>query len=843
MREIFGPYELIERVAVGGMAEIFRAKRLGVRGFEKIYAVKRLHPRYSQDEDFIEMLVDEARITVQLTHPNIGQTIDLGEIEGHYFILMDFIDGRDLYRVLKRLRETNRQMSIEATAFIAMEACQGLQYAHDKKDAQSRPLKIVHRDVSPQNVIVSFEGEVKLIDFGIAKAAVRAYETEAGIIKGKFYYMSPEQARGEVLDHRTDIFSLGIVLYEMVTGELLYKDDDEVTLLSQVRRADIKAPSLLRPDIPSRFEQIIMRALARDRSDRYAHAGQMRRELERFLRSYDAGFDRLKLSKVMHSLWAEEIEPRRAETDGSIRAVDFAAEGGNLDPLASFEDGGDPTALEDSLDGQEESLLELGSDVLEIMPDSVVSEPSGQRSELATPGEAAQSTLSSADDSEDFFDNEPTMAFDREQAASLDHGPSLVYRDEPSAKVVPPPPAKPAVVPAKPMPLPQAEVVDFNSDATSMLSEEEMAESPAAWEADSGRGARIPSPVPKQSDRSPPGLTVQQREWLVFGGVLLGIVVLTAVLTGIIIGDEPTVKSNTGDVITQKTANQPKALGRIGGLQTTPGLQNAVLPKRPPRAILELRTRPSRAYIEIDGKKLAQERTPTSIPVDPGRPIRIRLSLPKFETYETEYTLSPQETRPVVVELKPLSATIRVESQPTGAVVFINGSEVGRSTITVPSLPVDGVYLVRVTKDGYRPHEETVSWTGASRGSSKAYRKDVFAPLLPVATIPIKIEPRVRETAPRVVKKRRRRPKKRRQRPQARSRGFGKLNVHTSPWASVLIDGRLAARESPLFGHSLSTGSHRVKACFKNDRSNCETKRVTIERGKTTLLKFRGRSR
>ena len=149
---------------------------------------------------------------------------------------MEFVDGPDLYRIMKKMRELNRRLPLDAAAHIAMEAAAGLDFAHRKRDRHGNPLNIVHRDVSPQNVLVSFEGEVKLVDFGIAKAAVRAHETEAGIIKGKFYYMSPEQARGEVLDHRTDVFSLGIVLYEMVTGELLYKDDDEITLLSQVRR-------------------------------------------------------------------------------------------------------------------------------------------------------------------------------------------------------------------------------------------------------------------------------------------------------------------------------------------------------------------------------------------------------------------------------------------------------------------------------------------------------------------------------------------------------------------------------------------------------------------------------
>ncbi|MCA9527127.1 MAG: serine/threonine protein kinase, partial [Myxococcales bacterium] len=284
MHEQFGRYILLERIAIGGMAEIFRAKAPGLGGFEKVLAIKRLHPRYSQDADFIEMLIDEARITVELAHSNIGQIFDLGKVEDHYFIAMEYIEGRDLYRVMKRLRERHQQFPFDAAAYVAMECCAGLDYAHRKRDGRGRPLHIIHRDVSPQNVLISMEGDVKLVDFGIAKAALRAYETESGIIKGKFYYMSPEQARGEHLDHRTDIFSLGIVLYEMLTGDLLYKDDDEVTLLSKVRRADIAPPSTMRPDLPPALERIAMRALARDREDRYPSAQHMQRELARFLR-------------------------------------------------------------------------------------------------------------------------------------------------------------------------------------------------------------------------------------------------------------------------------------------------------------------------------------------------------------------------------------------------------------------------------------------------------------------------------------------------------------------------------------------------------------------------------
>ncbi|MCB9542664.1 MAG: serine/threonine protein kinase, partial [Myxococcales bacterium] len=415
VHEQFGRYILLERIAIGGMAEIFQAKAPGLGGFEKILAIKRLHPRYSQDADFIEMLIDEARITVELSHSNIGQIFDLGKVDEHYYIAMEYIDGRDLYRVLKRLRDRGERMPIDAAAYVAMEACAGLDYAHRKKDGRGRPLHIVHRDVSPQNVLLSFEGEVKIVDFGIAKAALRAYETEAGIIKGKFYYMSPEQARGEPLDHRTDIFSIGVVLYEMLTGELLYKDDDELTLLSRVRRADIAPPSTARPEVPPSLERIVMRALARERGDRFPSAQHMQRELARFLRESEVAFNKARLGQLMGSLFFEEAHHPHAsnalrdrhEIGPDARSVIAAA--------ARFDDGEDETSLEAGLSGTGQILT--GGDLLVIGTGDVqlIDEPD-TRGDVG-PGRGGEHFDDSVEllDSlaeDDFFDDEPTRAYE-----------------------------------------------------------------------------------------------------------------------------------------------------------------------------------------------------------------------------------------------------------------------------------------------------------------------------------------------------------------------------------------------------------------------------------------------
>ncbi len=305
----FGPYRLVQQIAVGGMAEIHLAKTHGIAGFEKYVALKMIHPNFSQDSHFIQMLIDEAKITVQLQHVNIAQTFDLGRVGDTFYITMEYVDGVDLYKLLRRSSELDRVFPIALCAFIGKEVASGLDYAHRKRDHNGRPLRIVHRDVSPQNVLISYAGEVKLVDFGIAKATMRARQTAAGVIKGKYYYMSPEQAWGEPLDHRTDIFSAGILLYETLTGQMLYLDEDLHKLLDKVRRAEIPPPSTLRSDIPPQLDAIVMRALSKQPEGRYSSAADMAHELERFLHAYAPVFTANKVST-----WIAEVIGQPAPT-------------------------------------------------------------------------------------------------------------------------------------------------------------------------------------------------------------------------------------------------------------------------------------------------------------------------------------------------------------------------------------------------------------------------------------------------------------------------------------------------------------------------------------------------
>ena len=310
----FGPYRLVRQVAVGGMAEIHLAKTKGIAGFEKYVALKMIHPNFAEDEQFIQMLIDEAKIAVQLQHVNIAQTFDLGRVGDHYYITMEYVDGCDLYKILRRGSEKDFDVPIDVAAFVGKEIATGLDYAHRKKDMAGQPLSIVHRDVSPQNVLVSHAGEVKLVDFGIAKATSKARQTAAGVIKGKYYYMSPEQAWGDKLDHRSDIFSAGIVIYEMLVGQMLYLEEDLHRLLDMVRRAEIDPPSTLRRDVPPQLEQIVMKALAKAPADRYQSGQELANDLERFMHVHSPVFTAQRLARHLRAVMGDPVAISQAPT-------------------------------------------------------------------------------------------------------------------------------------------------------------------------------------------------------------------------------------------------------------------------------------------------------------------------------------------------------------------------------------------------------------------------------------------------------------------------------------------------------------------------------------------------
>ncbi|MEM7437667.1 MAG: serine/threonine-protein kinase [Myxococcota bacterium] len=289
----FGPYALTRRLAVGGMAEVYSATLHGAAPFEKPVALKRIHTHLSSDDDFVSMLIAEAKLCSRLQHKNIVQTLDLGCIDGAYFIVMERIEGLDFGLLLHALRERDELLPWPLGSYVVSEICRGLSYAHSHADAQGTQLGIVHRDISPQNILVSDRGEVKVADFGIAKSVARLSDPEAGVIKGKYFYMSPEQGWGDPLDRHTDVFSAGVLLWEALTGRGLRRARTVTGLLDEVREGLVPPPSRTRPGIPPELDTIIARATAHEPTDRYRDAAEMADALEAFAATVPDPADRL----------------------------------------------------------------------------------------------------------------------------------------------------------------------------------------------------------------------------------------------------------------------------------------------------------------------------------------------------------------------------------------------------------------------------------------------------------------------------------------------------------------------------------------------------------------------
>jgi len=322
--EVFGKYYLVDKIATGGMAEIFKAKSYSHAGFEKLLVIKRILQHHSENEDFVKMFIDEAKISVQLQHPNIVHIYDFGKLHSNCYIAMECVDGKDVKQILRKLAERRKYLPEEYAVFIAHDALAGLDYAHKKTNLQGAPQNIVHRDMSPSNLLVSYEGDVKVADFGIAKAEHRAYDTKDGVLKGKFEYMSPEQARGKANHGSTDVFSTGIILWEMLTGRRMFKTDNDLATLEKIKSGGYPPPSVLNPHISTRLDEIVMKALAVDRADRYPSALAFENALAAYLAPNTPSAVKRSLSDFLQELFAEERAQEKLNLEqGSEIAIDL----------------------------------------------------------------------------------------------------------------------------------------------------------------------------------------------------------------------------------------------------------------------------------------------------------------------------------------------------------------------------------------------------------------------------------------------------------------------------------------------------------------------------------------
>ncbi|MEZ4465776.1 MAG: serine/threonine-protein kinase [bacterium] len=712
----FGPYQLIKRIAYGGMAEIHLAKTQGIRGFERLLALKVIHPKYSEDQEFIDMLIDEAKIAVQLNHANIGRIFDLGRIESTYYIAMEFIDGKDLYQLLVRCAELDIHIPIDLIAFIGLEMAAGLQYAHTQKDNYGRPLNIIHRDISPQNILVSYDGEVKIVDFGIAKASQRSKETESGVIKGKFFYMSPEQAWGHPIDGRTDIFSTGICLYEMITGEMLYNEEKALVLLDKVRRAEIPDMKSRRPEVPDDLVRIALKALAQSRDNRYEQAEDLQRALTGFLYSNWPDFSRRRLVEFMRRVFGDQrfVLPLPVQTD----AEDFDITSGKsvIFDLRNMQQlGGTPKpapalsapapaavatapvpldelqVLDEGEFDDDDSTMAGNFQTAGFEEERTITEPVWSQQALAAMLPAA----GGEDDDETAVismgvigsaaapppaaasgDDPPTAVFQKADFGRPDLPPTMEQAAVPPAPPAPPqrplPPQRPAPraqspAPRAPAPMPTPRPLPPAPQPT--LQPPARARTPVV-----GRTAALDPPVtmlrvkkrgPLQKLLSPLGLTI------------LGLLIVLGVAAVLWL---------------------PTLLGT-----------------RDVRVALRVVSVPPGADITLDGRFLGKQ-TPARIDdIQAGSTHELVLDMKGFERHTeavnvaTEVKAGEEIARRVF--LKKLGGSLTVTSQPTGAEVYIDGKYVGDTPITKEGIDREKPeVLVLMRKDGFEDEKAVLTW-------------------------------------------------------------------------------------------------------------------------------------
>ena len=317
---VFGKYELVQRLGSGGMAEVWRARIKGPAGFSRGLVIKRILPHLAQDASFVNMFISEAQLSAKLSHPNVIQVFELGQVDGEYYIAMEYVRGHDLGALTRAHLERRGPLPPPVSAYVVREVCRALAYAHEFRDEDGNLVRLIHRDVSPSNVMLSNDGAIKLLDFGIAKALVESGDrTQTGTLKGKFAYMAPEQLEGNEFDHRADIFSAGIILHEILTGRRLFRGNNDLQTISLVKSAKVELPSLINQQIGSELDRITLKALARDADARYQSAIDMANDLDEVVHQLKGGSHLV--AKLVGELFVAEAPGR-----SGVRLAAVAAE-------------------------------------------------------------------------------------------------------------------------------------------------------------------------------------------------------------------------------------------------------------------------------------------------------------------------------------------------------------------------------------------------------------------------------------------------------------------------------------------------------------------------------------
>jgi serine/threonine protein kinase len=711
----FGKYLLLERINVGGMAEIFLARSRGVHGFKRILAIKKILPTMAEDEEFIAMFVDEARIAAELSHAGIVQIFELGKFEDDYYIAMEFVHGKDMRYIQERLARERTPIPIPLASWIVLKICEALDYAHTKKDPLGRPLGIIHRDVSPQNVIISYEGEVKICDFGIAKAANRSQKTQAGVLKGKFGYMSPEQVRGLPLDGRSDIFTVGTLFYEMVTLERLFVGESDFSTLEKVRNADVVPPSTYNREVPEELEEIILKALAKEVEDRYQNTADFGEAVQSFMLNNSMSSAR-ELSGFMKDKFAVELE-------AELRRLDEYQE-------------------------LPESALKANAD----------SGPSSAVSERA----------------EDVDLDAKTLIF----------ASSGIGADKPKKLAPPPIPKSRRAAPAgNPVPAELLEAKTMIFQDPEMQPEEDISELPTKGLMDRPdlRVIETGGPARVEGRR---GRSVRDKLFLpmaVFIALLLG---WSLFVTTRLQQRQPVATPPQLELITWPATDVKVFLDNIEVATDTPFTARDITP-----GVHSLR-------IERSGYDGVEKR----FELEMGTRMVMELSLKK--------TQQPPPDKPPGEELPPVEkqlAVLIVDSDPAGALVYLDGKKIGRTPLRKTDLEPRKRAKVYITHKGYRSGSRTLN---LEVGEEQEVRL-VLAKASVVRTPP--------SGKKKVV--------------------YGYLVANTRPWSKVYVDGKYTGRETPIPPDKklkLTAGKHKV--IFETPGGKRYAFEIEVEPGKVLKL-------
>lgn len=793
----FGKYYLLERINVGGMAEVYKAKAFGVEGFERLLAVKKILSSIAEDEAFINMFIDEAKIAGGLNHPNIAQIFDLGKVDGSYFIALEYIGGKDLKTIFERARRIGEKVSIPRVCYTIMKVCEGLAHAHTKKDAQGKDLHIVHRDISPQNVLMSYEGEVKIIDFGIAKAQGKTSQTQVGILKGKFSYMSPEQVRGLHVDHRSDLFSLGIVLYEMLTLERLFLGESDFDTLEKIRKVEMSPPSLYNPHIPKELEDIVLKALARSPDDRYQTAYEFADALERFMRNQGYYYTNKDLAQYMKEAFSADIEfeNKKGEYYRSL----------NLKPLEPSQHSTPSHQLKGTPVAPDDSGLSWGEEEMET-----------QIFDRMDPEELNDADIVYSSDSTG-TDDVPTVEYDRWK------GDGFAFNDEPprSARGKQPTAQLPTVEPRR---APSTTVPGVRS-----VQRKKKVKVPViilvtlvAIVVGFFVMQKAMAKAELQIETEPKSVQIWINGEMVHDGD-------TPYKGAVPLGDTTIELKREGYVPIKLTENLEARTYRL----------NEALSQLEHTYSLLVKSDPPGAKIAVDGKTL-QEVTPFTIKdLKPGK-VALTISKDGFFSETREVDIKEGAPDDIDVRMRPEKVSLKVTSVPDRAeyAVYVQGSadklSSGRTPDTVKDLDASKKYRVVVERRKYETWEGNFEpgYDQAPTIEANLRRMDDTEPA--VASVAKVIPKKTQERAPvrkdPVVEK-----IEKTDPPKEEVSGTGILNIASKPVARVHIDDQDTGRYTPLMNFKIKSGKHKIS--LKNpDFGLDKTYYVDVSAGETKKI-------